>query len=655
MHTTLEVVLILLAVAVIVAAAARALKLPALLGYLLTGIAIGPHALGWIPDSAQTRYLAEFGVVFLMFSIGLEFSLPRLLSMRTTVFGFGGAQVLGSLLLMMAAAWATGASLAWGLVLGGVLAMSSTAIVSKLLAERLELQTPHGRQIFGALLFQDLAVVPLLILVPSLAMDRASMTRELVVALLNATVVLAVLLTAGQRLMRPWFHRVAAAKSPEIFTLNVLFFTLLLAWFTEQAGLSLALGAFLAGMLISETEYRYQVEDDIKPFRDVLLGLFFVTIGMRLDLGVVLGQWPQVLLVVLALSLGKGAAVWVLSRAFGQTASTALRSALGLAQAGEFGFVLLAQGSDLGLLHAGTVQPVLAGMVLSMLLAPLLIHRTDAIVRRCCRGEWTGRAKELHDIALSTFGKEGHVIVCGYGRSGQSLTRFLDAEDIPFVALDMDPERTRAAAAAGESVVFGDAARREVLVAAGLSRARAMVITFADFKASLAILRHVQELKPELPVLVRTLDETYVGRLKEAGAAEVVPEVVEGSLMLASHTLMLLGMPLATVLKRIRRVRESHYSLMRGFFRGASDEAALGEEAQPRLMSVLLTPQAAAIGKTLGEINLVEMLVEVLSVRRRGIRGLAPESDAELQAGDVLVLRGAQENLAAAEIRLLQG
>ena len=656
MHSSLQLVLILLAAAVLVTAAARALRLPTMLGYLVTGIAIGPYALGWIPDIEEARYLAEFGVVFLMFSIGLEFSLPRLMTMRMTVFGFGGAQVVLTMLLTALVAWLLDLPLLAALALGGIMSMSSTAIVSKLLAERLEIQTPHGRQIFGALLFQDLAVVPLLILIPAFARDVDDMGVVLGVAVLKAVAVLGFLLFVGQRVMRPWFQWVASHRSPELFTLNLLLFTLGLAFLTESAGLSLALGAFLAGMLISETEYRYQVEDDIKPFRDVLLGLFFVTIGMLLNLKLVMLHWGDVLLLVVAIVVGKTALVAGLAKAFGSTRPTAVRTALGLAQAGEFGFVLLAQAAQLKLFGAEITQPVLAAMVVSMLIAPLLIHRLDAITRLIAGSEWAGRAKEVHDIAVKTFGKAQHVIVCGYGRSGQNLARLLEAEGVSFVALDADPERIRAVAASGVSVVYGDASRREVLVAAGLSRAQAVVVTYSDLHSSMAILRHVRELRPDLPVVVRTIDDTHIDALKAAGAAEVVSEVMEGSLMLASHALMLLGVPLSQVLKRIREVRESRYSIMRGFFRGASDaDDELDQHAQPRLHTVLITQGASAAGRSLDELALNELLVDVVAIRRQGITGVDPQPEAEIRVGDVLVLRGAADGLAAAEFKLLQG
>jgi len=468
--------------------------------------------------------------------------------------------------------------------------------------------------------------------------------------------VLFLLLFVGQKLMRPWFSMVAGHKSSELFMLNVLLITLGLAYLTDQAGLSLALGAFLAGMLISETEFRYQVEDDIKPFRDVLLGLFFVTIGMLLDLHAVWAHLGWVIGVLVALVLFKTVLVWGLGRAFGNESPVAMRTALGLAQGGEFGFVLLAQAGSLSLVQGATLQIVLAAVVLSMMIAPIIIQFTDTITRRLCGGEWAGRAKELQDIAVKSFGADAHLIICGYGRSGQSLARLLESENIPYMALDVDPARVKAAAAAGESVVYGDAARREVLKAAGLKRARALVITFASLPGAMKILAVVQELRPDLPVVVRTLDDTDLDALKQAGAAEVVPEVLEGSLMLASHALLLLGVPLTRVLKKLRGVREQRYGLLRGFFRGATDEEAeLSETAQPRLLSVLVTEQAAAAGQTLAETGVLELGVEVIAVRRRNIRGLDPQPDTKVMAGDVLVLRGVPENLAAAEMRLLQG
>jgi CPA2 family monovalent cation:H+ antiporter-2 len=615
---------------------------------------IGPHALGIVSGNEDQRYLAEFGVVFLMFSVGLEFSLPQLMAMRRTVFGFGGAQVASVVAVVMAVSLALGLAWQTGLVVGGVLAMSSTAIVSKTLAETTALQSPHGRQIMGVLLFQDLAVIPLLILIPALGFPPEALAREVAIALAKAAVVLVFVLAVGQRVMRPLFNLVARQKSSELFLLFVLLVALGLAYVTELAGLSLALGAFLAGMLISETEYRYQVEDYIKPFRDVLLGLFFVTIGMLLDVGAVIATFGYVALVMVGLLLLKFIVVFALARAFRNEKPTALRAALALAPAGEFGFVLLALAGKQGKFPEDALQVVLAASLLSMLLTPLLMARMERIVLYFVESEWTQRAMELHSLAVKSMATRGHVIVCGYGRSGQALAHYLEREKVAVIALDSDPERVRQAAAAGDSVVYGDASRREVLVAAALSRATALVVSFADTPRALAILAHVRELRPDLPVIVRTFDDTDVRRLKDAGAAEIVAEVVEGSIMLATQTLLLLGTPLDKVLGSLRDVRQERYQLVPGFFHGATDEAS-PDYAQARLRTLVVGPDAACRGRTLESLNLAALGATLTAIRRPGAGGVEMTGELRLEEHDVLVLMGTKESLAKAEIRLMQG
>src|SRR5229473_8352217 len=324
---SLQSVLVLLASSVLAVAVCRSLQLPPMIGYLVSGLALGPHALGLVSDIEETRRLAQFGVVFLMFSIGLEFSLPKLLAMRRAVFGLGLAQVAATIALALAAALAAGASWQAGLALGGIAAMSSTAIVSKLLAERLELDTAHGRQVIGMLLFQDLAVVPLLVLIPALGQPADAIGIAVALALAKAALALAIVIVGGPKLMRAWLGAVARRRSNELFVLNVLLITLLLAFLTGLAGLSLVLGAFLAGMLIAETEYRFQVEEDIKPFRDVLLGLFFVTVGMMLDPRVAIAHFGLVLAFLVLAVVAKFALIALLASAFGS--APAPRCALG--------------------------------------------------------------------------------------------------------------------------------------------------------------------------------------------------------------------------------------------------------------------------------------------------------------------------------------
>jgi monovalent cation:H+ antiporter-2, CPA2 family len=588
-----------------------------------------------------------------MFSIGLEFSLPQLKTMSRAVFGLGLAQVSITVVLSMLALNLLHYGWLAGFVLGGALAMSSTAIVSKILAERNELGTPHGRDVLGVLLFQDLAVVAFLVATPTLAQGGDDLWWTLAIAGSKAALALALILFFGQGPMRAWFHLVARQRSPELFMLNVLLVTLGLAALTELAGVSYALGAFLAGMLIAETEYRYQVEEDIKPFRDVLLGLFFVSVGMYLNLPVVGANLGWVLALLTAPVLAKLALVVALARGFGAPLATALRTGFYLGQAGEFAIVLLALASELDIVDPRLRQLVLAAMVLSMLSAPLLIQFSEPLVRRLTANDWLVRAAQVTQIAARTMARQSHVIVCGYGRSGQNLVRLLEAEDIAYIALDSDPERVREAAD-DASVVYGDAGRRETLIAAGLQKARAIVITFADTPLALKILHHAHQERPDVPVIVRTVDDSELDRLLKAGAAEVVPEVLEGSLMLASHSLLLLGVPLNRVLARIRAVREERYSLFRGFFHGATDAADAAENVQPRLHSVLLTERSLAVGKSIAEIDLGE-LAEVTGVRRHGVRSAVPRPEDRFEAGDVVVLLGTPENLALAETRLLQG
>jgi len=646
--TSLASVLVLLAAAVIAVAICRALKLPALVGYLVTGLALGPYTLGFFANREETQHLAEFGVVFLMFSIGLEFSLGKLRSMRRMVFGLGGAQVAATIVLVMGATLALGLPWQAGLALGGIAAMSSTAIVSRLLAERGELDSPQGRQVMAVLLFQDLAVVPLLVVIPVLSQPAGALGLAASAALGKAVLALVLVVLAGPSVIRAWLGAVARLRSTELFLLNVLFIILLLAFLTRLAGLSLVLGAFLAGMLISETEYRFQVEEDIKPYRDALLGLFFVSVGMLLDPRAVVAHAALVVVLFVALVGGKLALVAGLSKAFGTPTGTALRVALALAQGGEFGFVLLPLAAQAGLLDVALAQAALAAMILSMLAAPLLITASDSIVMRVSRSEWMLRSLELHRIATQSMNAERHVVVLGYGRNGQRLARLLDAEGVRYVALDLDPERVREAALAGDNVVFADSSRREALIAAGISRAVAAVITFADVRASLRVLAHIHALNPAVPVIVRARDEADIAPLSAAGATEVVPEAFESGVMLASHTLVVAGVPLSRVMRRVSQVRDQQYSLLRGLFAGGGEA-----EAVARLHAVTLEAGAHAVGRLLADIDLG---VQVRAVRRPGARlRLAPDQAGALQEGDIVVLLGEPEVLHAAEEKLLRG
>jgi monovalent cation:H+ antiporter-2, CPA2 family len=573
--SSLELTLLYLCAAVVSVVGCRLLHLPAMLGYLFAGVVIGPNALALANDSAAVEHLAEFGVVFLMFVIGLEFNLPKLMRMRKLVFGLGLGQVvltlLGALAFNVVMGWIIRKlGFVWGLswqsalALGSAMAMSSTAIVVKLMVDRVELESPHGQRVMGVLLFQDLAVVPLLVLIPALAdMGEHNIWKVLSIAMLKATVLVGLLLWGGQRVMRYWLQLVARRKSDELFMLNLLFMTLGLSWLTELAGLSLAMGAFLAGMLIAETDFKHKVEDDIRPFHDVLLGLFFITIGMKLDWEVLFDSWHWVLLLSLGPLMLKAGLVFVLARITGTAAGVSLRTALYLAQAGEFGFVLLSLSLQHSLIPAAWMSPILASMVLSMIATPFLVMNADRIVNRLVSTDWLEQSLALTGMAQRSLKIENHVIVCGYGRSGHNLVDLLALENIAYVAVDSDPEKVQMGRDEGHHVELGDATRFSSLMSAGLVRASAVVVTYPETPSALKVLAWVKEHAPHVPVVVRTHDDKDLEVLRAAGAAEVVPEVIEGSLMLASQTLAHIGIPLKRVIRLVQGQRMTRYALMR--------------------------------------------------------------------------------------------
>ena len=659
MDSPLALIVIVLAASVLSVGICRRLGLPSLLGYLIVGMLLGPQAFKLIPDSEQARSIAEYGIVFLMFSIGLEFSLPQFRSMRRLVMGLGSAQYVLSLLLFALLALALSQTLASSIVLGAALAMSSTAIGIKLLAERNELSSPIAKPVIGVLLFQDLAVVPLLILLPALGVGAGTTAMEIGWIALKVVVLLGVLLGFGQPVLRGWFRIVAQRKTSELFMLNVLLVTLFLAWLCHLAGLPLALGAFVAGMLIAETEYKHQVEDDIRPFRDVLLGMFFISVGMQLDGPFVASQLGWVLLTLVVLLVGKALILQPLARRFAINTADANIVASLLAPAGEFGFVILTLGMTTGALDGRAAQIAIAAMVISMLAAPFLPRLAERINKRITANDFLARSADIFKIASETMERQDHVIICGYGRSGQFLARLLEAEHVRFVALDNDPERVREAiggigSSASGNVVFGDAQRREALIAAGAERASALVVSFADVDAALKIIAAAKAINPELPIVVRTTDDEPIEKLLAAGATEVVPEILEGSLMLASHSLLLLGTPLSKVLRRIRAVREERYSLFQGFYRGASDGNESEDDARV-LHTVHLAASANAVGRPWGEIAATfrGSDVEITHVRRGGTRLTRPQDDFVFETGDAVVLLGTQSGVASLELHLI--
>lgn len=652
--------LILLAAVMAVVMAVRRLQLPPILGYLAAGMALGPYALGLVDDTPGTRWLAELGVVFLLFTLGLEFSLPRMLAMRREVLGLGTAQVGVTTAIAGALAWWAGAPPLVAVVIGGAVSMSSTALVLHQMTEQAELNRTHGRLAFSILLFQDLVFVLFLALATALVTggtDGAFDPAVLVEALAKAGIALAIVLLAGRTLLRPLFFEITRSRVQELFTLAVLFTVLTAAWATHAVGLSLALGAFLAGLLLAETEYRHQVEAVIKPFRDILLGLFFISVGMLLDVRLLWNQFAVISGMLVLILVVKVLVIMVVARPFTPDGFKTLRAGIVMAGGGEFGFALLTLLVQARIADGGLLQPLLAALVLSMVLSPLLIRhnkRLTRFMRREHGPDTTALARET--APLAEVAKREHVILCGYGRVGQNIGRVLDRQGHEFIAMDLDPVRVRNARQAGDAVVFGDSADEEVLKGVGLAHASVVVVTFADPPTAIGIVRAIRRLRADVPVLVRTADDTHVNALQGAGATEVVPETFEASLMLVSHVLLCLHVPTSRVVRLVGEIRGERYSAFRGVIRARGERPA-DDRQVPReeLATVVLPPKAWAVGRSLLDLRPRGVEASITAVRRDGITGRDPDPAMLLREGDVVVLYGTPEAIEHAEAVLLAG
>jgi CPA2 family monovalent cation:H+ antiporter-2 len=652
-------IVILLAASVVVVAGVRRLALPAILGYLVVGMLLGPHALSLAVDNETTRLLADFGVVFLVFTLGLEFSLPRLVAMRWEVLGVGGTQVLATTVLV-----ATGAitlfdiAPAVAVVIGGAVAMSSTAITMSLLTEQSENNRTHGRLSMAICLFQDLSFPLFLALVSALTRGGASASpMHIAAAVGSAILALVLVLAAGRWLLRPLFLAIASVRSAELFSLAVLLAVLSSAWATRAVGLSLALGAFLAGMMLAETEFRHQVEATIRSYREVLLSLFFITVGMLLDVRLLFSHLGLVTAILAGMLVLKAAVVTVVAEPATKSWFKSLRTGVVVAQGGEFGFALLTLLLRRELLDPSIVQPLLAATVLSMVLSPLLIRHNRRITRALLGETGPSHSAAMRETqATLAVAERDHVVICGFGRVGQNIARVLEQTGFEYIALDLDPYRIRVGRQAGDPVIFGDAGEVKVLQNVGVGRASCVVITFASPEVALRILRSIRELRMDVPVLVRTQDDSKLEELQAAGATEVVPETFEASLMLLSHLLLLLKLPVARVIRTVNDIRSHRYGMLRQYFRAADAEILDDSHAfREELHSVILPPHAWAVGKTIAELADRGSKAVVSAVRRDGIVGREPGPDTMFKVGDVVVVCGTPQAVEHAETLLLMG
>jgi len=648
-------ILAILTCAVFVVWLFRRLKLPAILAYLVAGVIVGQHGLNIVNDQVVYDHIAELGIVFLLFTLGLEFSLPRLMAMRHLVISVGSLQVVISMLVFMIVGLFLDLSFAATFVIGGILTLSSTAIVIKELSESGAMKRKSGQISVAILLFQDVAVVPLLIIIPMLALDGdTSMVWALMLAMVKGTVVVALLLLIGKGLLPKVFKVIAQVRTDELFVLTTLLVTLLAAAFTQWFGLSMALGAFLAGMMLSESEYKHQLEADIRPYRDILLGLFFITVGMKLDISLLISSPLSLLGLMVCFMAIKILVIKFLAVKAGESSKDAWASGIMLAQMGEFGFVLIALASQSQVLPLDVASMLLGAGVISMAVTPYMMNNARSwalLLSQEKSDESLGLSELPEDKTL-----ENHVIICGFGRVGQTVSRFLKQDKIDFVAIDVDPLRTQKARDAGEKVLFGSSRQTEVLNAAHLSKAKLVVIAFGSDKQSIEVIQKVRSLNKDVPILVRTRNDDQLDALQEAGANEVVPESLEGSLMLVSQVLSLSGVPFSKIMRLVQRERKNHYNHLHGFFQG--EETDMRAEVINRIElahAILINNNSFASGKTLTSLALEEKQVHIIALHRNDVEIEYPELETILQNQDTLVVRGKPRVVEKVEHYLQEG
>lgn len=646
-------ILLLMMVAIFNVWLFRRINLPPILAYLTCGVLAGPALLGIYETPEEFHFIAELGVVFLLFSLGLEFSLPRMFAMRHLVFGVGLAQTVITLVTFYLLSRLLGADNGVSFVVGCMAALSSTAIVIKQVTELGILHTARSQMSISILLFQDLAVVPMLIIIPLLAADSTqSMSSAIAMSLVKGVVVFIVLLSAGKWVLPKLFAEVARTRTDEMFVLTTLLVILLAGGFTAWFGLSMALGAFLAGMMLGESQYKHQLEADIRPFRDILMGLFFITVGMRLDFSSLTQQWYWAILSLGMLMIGKLLLIRLAAFIGRAPGKDGWGAALKLCQMGEFSFVIAALAADEGILSTEQSSFLMSVGIVSMALTPWLVAHSKDLVRFFVRDD--SPVDKEFEKALQIESEQA--IILGFGRVGQSVSRLLKLESVPYVVIDMDPSRVQEARVAGEPVLFGDVRQKDILITAGLNSAKLVIVTFDDHKKAMQIITVIKQIAPDTPIVVRTRHDQYLEELYDAGASQVVPEILEGSLMLVSQVLHLCQIPMAKILKRVRTERKEHYGHLHGFFPGETTEVNYEKkDTQEFMHAIVLTHDAHVNNKAIEKVDFDRMRVELKSMRRGKQEYLSPVTGVTLQDGDVLVISGKPRRVERAEKILLEG
>ena len=634
------------------------LHIASLLAFLITGALFGPTGLGVIDDPEELAAIAELGLTFLLFILGLEFSLPRLIALRNTVFRLGSMQMLVCSFIFFLVLQLTGLDWQIALILAGGFSLSSTAIVSGELSNLGLLKKRHGEIAIGILLFQDLAAIVLLVAVPLVSSQSEGFSLGgLLFTITEGLVLLAAFFFTSRYLLPHLLREIATQKSDQLLVLAALVIVLLSAMLTSSIGLSMELGAFLAGMMLGDTRFKHQLEADIRPFRDLLLGLFFITIGMLVDLGQLVSFWPYLLLGGLLLMITKAFLITGVVKLLGESWRSAIPAGLTLAQGSEFLFALLALSVRSQLVNQNVASNLITIVIISMVMTPLLIKHSpnlvDSFISRIGNKTLQATNEEIFDREIK---KKNHILILGFGRVGQTIARFLRPLNIDYLVLETDDIRIKEASAVDEPIFYGDSSRVDILKAAGAANASIVVVTFDDTDLATKIIENVKNINSTIPVLVRTRDDSHLEDLLSAGAEEVIPETHEASLTMVSHLLLMVEYPDIMVHSIIDKARRDRYRMLKGFYHGER-LGFLGKKSQSSAIihAVNLPKGAFVSGKTIAEL-LLPMDINILDIHRDNLVISAEQNqDLVLQHGDIVVLRGLVDQLDAGESYLLQG
>ena len=627
----------------------RRLRLPSIVGFMITGVVIGPHGFALIRDVHAIEVLAEIGVALLLFTIGLEFSLRRLLDMKRLVLLGGGLQVTFTVLAVMAIAYVLGRPFNQAIFFGFLFALSSTAIVLKSYIDRAEIDAPHGRAGVGILLFQDLSIVPMMLMVPILSGTGGVSVGKISITLGIALATIAAIIFTARTVVPGLLYQIVRLRSPELFIISVVLLSLGTSWLTSQVGLSLALGAFIAGLVLSESDYSHQIVADILPFRDVFNSIFFMSIGMLLSVTALYADVWTVLGWVTALTIGKALIVFGVVRLLGYSLRISTMTALGLAQIGEFSFILAKTGIEQNILGESDYQRFLAASILSMIITPFLIKVAPRVGYAL---QSVFSPDSLLERSVMGFDPEGadlrdHVIIIGYGLNGRNLAKVLRRTGIPYVVLELNAEAVREAHQQGEPIVYGDATRKEVLSHVHLGQARVLVLAISDPAASRHTVSLARQINPDIHIIVRTRYMTEISDLRMLGADEVIPEEFETGIEIFSRVLRQLGIGRHAIQHQVEEIRSEGYEMLRTPSLPVIDLGKIAEAlSAASTESVQVEPGVPAAGKSIAQLRWRTVTgVSIIAIIKDGNADINPGPDTVINEGDTVVLIGTPEKV----------